>query len=113
MGNVKNWVRTIMDSIIFIGVLLTSFFVVCKQRNYNPPILIQLTLLIVCYIGFELRDWYKTLSYDTRFNNNGMPNWIWFPFSLSQVLFLAQHWVFTAQYLKVALLFELAFCVKT
>jgi len=42
-----------------------------------------------------------------------MPEWIWIPFSISQAFFLAQHWIFSAQYLKVALLFELAFCVKS
>ena len=102
-----------MDSIIFIGVILTSFYIIYFQKNYNPEILVQLTLLVVCYIGFGVKDWSVILNHETSFNNKEMSEWSWIQFSLSEVLFLAQHWVFTAQYLKVALLFELAFCVKT
>ena len=50
---------------------------------------------------------------DLSFNSEDSPNIIVYTFVIVQVLFLVQHWLFTAQYLKVALIFELAFSVKT
>ena len=111
--NIKNWEAIILDSTLLLGILITSFVVLYNQKNYNPTILVQLALLVVCYIGYEINDFYKILNHDTNSDDSDLPEWIWISFSVSQVLFLAQHWVFTAQYLKVALIFELAFCVKT
>lgn len=83
VGEIKIWSRLILDSIVFTGILLVTGLVLFKQRSFNPTICTQLALLIVCYVGFEIRDFQKVLSDFTTINNKDMPEWIWIPYSLS------------------------------
>lgn len=87
-GDIKNWTKIIEDSCVFLGVIFTSFIVILRQKNYNPPILIQLGLLVIAYIGYEIRNFQKTITHDIEFNNTGMPAWLWYPYCTAQILFL-------------------------
>ena len=92
---VKNYVRMSMDTVLLIGVLYVCFQVFYKQRNFQSSITVQLMLLLACYICFEIRNFQKIVASDSGLNDENLPNWIWYPYSIAQILFLTQHWVFT------------------
>ena len=94
-------------------VLITACYIFFCQKNRSPVVAIQMCLLTITYIGFSMRNIWKVSTGNTKIMEDQTPDWIWYPFCISQVLWLTQHWIFTAQYLKVSMIFELAFCVKT
>jgi multidrug transporter EmrE-like cation transporter len=101
------------NSFGLVTTILTGYIVFFRQKNYNPTIIIQIILLLVTYLSFCPRDYWRVFTGQTGLSDKDMPTWIWDLNSIGEVAFLLQHWVFAVQYLKVALVFELAFTVRT
>lgn len=83
---VKAWSRTIQDSIMFVFVFVTTCYILCRQKNRTPVVIVQLCLLNVAYFGINIRNFWKTLTGD--YSTNDETGWIWYPFSISEILWL-------------------------
>ena len=109
----KAWFVFIEELIMLVAIAFTACYIFCYQKNLTSVVVIQMALLGITYVGFNIGNTWKTLTNQLSGQNSELPNWIWYTYSVAFALWLTQHWIFTAQYLKVALIFELAFCVKT
>lgn len=76
--------------------------------------MIQLALLLLTYIVFNVRNYSRLHeAKEDGLYDSQIASALTYAYDFAQILFMLQHWLFTIQYLKVALIFELAFCVKT
>ena len=66
-------------------------------------------VLIAAYIGKLMQDTFRVAIQCTNILYFTMGPGIWYPYAIGLALWLVQHWIFTSQYLRVALTFELMF----
>ena len=86
---VKNWYLLFCDSSLLILVIATILRITfLKEQHPSMSIVIQLAILVVTYIGFELRNFYRVIHTDTNMNSDSMTAWIWYPYSVSLSLWL-------------------------
>ena len=86
---VKNWFLLFCDSSLFIFIIATILRItIMKEQHPSLSIVIQLAILFVTYIGFEMRNFYRVINMDTNLNSESMTAWIWYPYSVSLSLWL-------------------------
>lgn len=101
----------VTDTVVLVAVVAVLSVVLSRRQTLRLEVLAQLLLLLLAYVGYNLRAYYNVIFENLCYTNTCLPAWLYIPYETAQVLYLTQHWIFTALYLKVALTFELALTI--